>query len=273
MATRSEFAGKTAFITGGGSGIGRALAKGLSTRGARLCIADIDAAAAQRVAGECGGQALALDVRDAPAVEKAVTGFAREQGRLDYMFNNAGIGVAGESNEIPLSAWQRVIDINMYGVLHGVLAAYPIMLKQGAGHIINTASLAGLAPAPLLAPYGTAKHAVVGLSTSLRIEGATRGVRVSVLCPAAIDTPLLDSKNAAEIGWGPDMRRFLTALSGPPYPVEKCAEDALAAIERNEGIIVVPGRARFGWRLGRLFPALVDTISRNAVAAERNTRS
>jgi short-subunit dehydrogenase len=155
------------------------------------------------------------------------------------------------------------------------LAAYPIMLKQGGGHIVNTASLAGLAPGPLLAPYALTKHAVVGLSTSLQIEAAARGVRVSVLCPAMIETPTLDKGNQGEspARWAPDVRRFLTALAGPPYPVERFAQEALAAIARNERVIVLPARARMGWRLGRVFPGLVTSVSAAVVARERRTRA
>lgn len=268
---------KTAFITGAGSGIGRALALVLASRGTRVCVADIHLASAERVAQDCGAQAeaLALDVCDEAAVKRGIERFAAAHGRLDFVFNNAGIGIAGESDEIPLAAWKRIININVYGVLHGVLAAYPLLVKQGFGHIINTASLAGLGAAPLFAPYSLTKHAVVGLSTSLRIEGAARGVRVSVVCPAAIETPILDSENPRDIPipWSPNMRRFLTALAGPPYPVDKCANEVLAAIEKNKSVIVLPGRARFAWVLGRLFPGLIEKLSGIAVAKERSTRT
>ena len=242
-----------------------------------MLVTDVDSASAQEVAAQCGAKASAalLDVRDAAAVRACVEKFAAEQGRLDFMFNNAGIAVAGESNEIPLAAWQRVIEINVLGVLHGVLAAYPVMLKQRHGHIVNTASLAGLGPAPLLAPYALSKHAVVGLSTSLRIEAASRGVKVSVLCPAAIETPILDSENPKDIpiAWAPNVRRFLTALAGPPYSAEKCAEETLNALERNVAVIVMPARARLAWRIGRLFPALVEGSILGVVARERADRA
>jgi NAD(P)-dependent dehydrogenase (short-subunit alcohol dehydrogenase family) len=268
----------TAIVTGGGSGIGRALAKVMAERGARVVITDINAEAAAKVAAECGAAATSclLDVRDAAAVRDCIERVARERGRLDYLFNNAGIGVAGETHEIPLAAWERIIDINVRGVIHGVAAAYPLMVKQRAGHIINTASLAGLGPAPLLTPYALTKHAVVGLSTSLRIEAAAHGVRVSALCPAAIETPMLDSENPPDlppIPWMPDIRRFLTQLAGAPHPVGKCAAETLAAIERNKSVIVIPARARFAWRLGRWAPGLVEKASINAVAAERAHRN
>lgn len=270
MATSANI---TAFVTGGGSGIGKALALALSARGMTVCVSDLNLNAAQAVAAQCGSRAtaIALDVCDADAVKVSVERFATANGRLDYIFNNAGIGIAGETNDIPLEAWRHIVDINMYGVLHGVLVAYPMMLKQGFGHLVNIASLAGLGPAPLLAPYALTKHAVVGLSTSLRVEAASRGVRVSVVCPAAIETPLLDRGNPDEfkINSAPDARRFLTSLGGTPYSVEKCAAEILEALDKNKGVIVLPGRARMAWRLGRWFPALVEKVSRSAVADER----
>ncbi len=189
--------GATAIVTGGGSGIGKALSLAMAKRGAHVLVTDINAEAAAQVAAACGADASAqtLDVRDAAAVQACVDGFVSTHGKLDYFFNNAGMGVAGEVYEIALEAWDRVIDINIRGVVHGVAAAYPIMVKQKSGHIINTASLAGLGPAPLLTPYAMTKHAVVGLSTSLRIEGKAHNVKVSVLCPSAIETPLLDAQN------------------------------------------------------------------------------
>ncbi|MBC5765624.1 SDR family NAD(P)-dependent oxidoreductase [Ramlibacter albus] len=269
--------GKTAFITGGASGIGRALAKALTAGGASVCVTDIDGAGAQRVAQECGGSAtsMTLDVCDATATSDAVQRFARERGRLDYMFNNAGIGMGGEVHEIPLEAWHRVVDINIWGVVHGVQAAYPLMRQQGFGHIVNTASMAGLGPAPLLTPYALTKHAVVGLSASLRVEAAPFGVRVSVVCPGVIETPILASQIPPEAGagwWLPDVRRYLTKVSGMPYPVDRMAAETLDGVARNRKFIVVPRRARVGWLLGRLFPSLPDAALAPAVAYERAQR-
>lgn len=267
--------GKSAFITGAASGIGRALAQALAARGAIVCVTDIDGAGARRVADECGrgASAVELDVCDAGAVRAAVTDFARQQGRLDYMFNNAGIGMGGEVDEIPLEAWHRVVDINVWGVVHGVQAAYPLMRKQGFGHIVNTASMAGLGPAPLLAPYALSKHAVVGLSASLRVEAAPFGVRVSALCPGVIETPILASTHDDMSWWLPDVRRFLTKVSGTPYPVDRMASETLEAVARNAKFIVVPRRARIAWLLGRLFPSLPDAALAPAVASERASRT
>jgi NAD(P)-dependent dehydrogenase (short-subunit alcohol dehydrogenase family) len=279
MTVRSgmQWTNAVAFVTGAGSGIGRALSLELARRGARVTVTDVNGEAAASVAREAGNGAVAvtLDVRDEAAVRAAIEETATRGGRLDLLVNNAGIGVSGEAHEIPLSHWNRVLDINVRGVLHGVAAGYPIMVRQRHGHILNVASLAGLGPAPLFTPYAMSKHAVVGLSTSLRIEAAAYGVRVHALCPAAVETPILDSMNPADlpaIPWAPNTRRLLEAFAGPPYPVDALAREALDAVARNDGVIVLPARARRLWQLGRWFPGLVEKGGIGSVAKERSTR-
>jgi NAD(P)-dependent dehydrogenase (short-subunit alcohol dehydrogenase family) len=270
----SLWKGASVFMTGGGSGIGGALSLELTRRGAIVMVTDRDKASAERVAAACGGEArsMVLDVRDAGAVKAAIEGFASERGRLDYLFNNAGVGVGGETHELSLGHWEYALDVNVRGVIHGVQTAYPLMVAQRSGHIVNVASLAGLMPAPLLTPYAMTKHAVVGLSQSLRAEGAAHGVRITALCPAAIETPIIDSKNPSHlppVQSDLDVRRHLTRLAGKPYPLAAMVKEALAGIERNRGLIVIPRRARVLWRAGRVFPALADKACRDAVAAER----
>lgn len=262
-----------AVVTGGGSGIGKELSLRMSALGSKVIVTDINENNAKLVAKECGPNASSfkLDVTDRDAFKALIDQVHLQYGRIDYLYNNAGIAVAGEAFEIPVAEWDRIIRININGVLNGVLAAYSLMVAQGSGHIINTASLAGLGPAPLVSPYAMSKHAVVGLSTSLRIEALKYGVKVSVLCPAAIETPLLNEK--MDTHWFPDMRRFLTNLAGPPMPIAEFGKSALQAIENNVGIIVLPGRAKAAWIIGRLFPALVTKISLGAVDLERKDRN
>src|SRR5262245_39734519 len=166
---------QVAIVTGGASGIGRALCQALAARGVTVVVADINAAGAEQVATEIcsrGGQAAAhqVDVADADSVSRLVQDTVAVHQRLDYIFNNAGIAVTADARDLGLEHWRRVIDVNLLGVIYGVQAAYPVMARQGYGHIVNTASLAGLLAYPTNLPYATTKHAVVGLSLSLRPE-------------------------------------------------------------------------------------------------------
>ncbi|MDT5090921.1 MAG: hypothetical protein QOH60_284, partial [Mycobacterium sp.] len=160
--------GQQAIVTGGGSGIGAALVRALTALGADVLCTDVDVDAAKQSATAAPGPGTAtaehLDVTDAAAVQAAVDGVVARAGRLDFMFNNAGIVWGGDTELLTLEQWNAIIDVNIRGVVHGVLAAYPLMIRQGHGHIINTASLAGLVPGGRLVSYSMTKHAVVGLS-------------------------------------------------------------------------------------------------------------
>jgi NAD(P)-dependent dehydrogenase (short-subunit alcohol dehydrogenase family) len=270
---RTYFAGASALVTGAGSGIGAAVAAELVHHGADVLVTDVDGDAAETVAerlrqrssGRNGrtseraqvGSAV-LDVTDAIAVEEAVGRFATERGRIDLLFNNAGIGVGGPVEQLAVEHWRKVIDINLLGVVHGVAAAYPRMVRQGRGHIVNTASLSGLLPSPGLVPYSVTKHGVVGLSVGLRMEGAAHGVRSTAVCPGLIETPLLDKGNAVDIPGAPDLdvRAMLTAVMGKPYPAASLAADVLDGVARNLPIVVSPPKAVPLWLFYRLSPRL-----------------
>ena len=269
--------GRTAVVTGGASGIGAALARALVARGDSVVIADVDVTGATALAEELsrqgpgGARAERLDVRDAEAVRAVVEAAHRRDGRLDLLFNNAGIGLGGAVEDLSLSHWDRVIDVNLRGVVHGVAAAYPLMLEQGHGHIVNTASVAGLIPSPLITPYSMTKHAVVGLSLSLRGEAAAHGVRVSALCPGAVETPMLDRGNPDDLPEARtvDGREYVTRVAGAPYPADALATDVLRGVERNRPVIVAPRRARMAWRVHRAAPWLVEQVMLRNVAWAR----
>lgn len=174
--------GRQAIVTGGGSGIGAALTRALAAAGADVVCADIDLAAAQRVASQAGTRpdgrsvvgtirAVPLDVTDADAVAGVVAEVVDRAGHLDLMFNNAGITWGGPTEQLTLEQWNAIIDVNIRGVVHGVAAAYPQMIAQRHGHIINTASMGGLTAAGLITSYVMTKHAVVGLTLALRRGG------------------------------------------------------------------------------------------------------
>lgn len=189
----------TAIITGGASGIGRALAEDLAARGCEVVLADLQLEQAEETAARiraAGGKATAarLDVTDHAEFARLVKDTVARTGRLDYLFNNAGIshGMGAGARHYRIEDWCRVIDVNLGGTVNGVQAAYNVMIDQGFGHIVNTASMAGLVPSPGTTSYVTTKHAVVGLSHNLRAEAAQLGVRVSVLCPGVIRTPFIE---------------------------------------------------------------------------------
>jgi NAD(P)-dependent dehydrogenase (short-subunit alcohol dehydrogenase family) len=248
------FADQVAIVTGGASGIGRSLVTALHQAGARIVIADANGDLADTVARELGERVRAerVDVTDAGAVQRLVDGTVRREGRLDLLFNNAGIAVLADTRDTSLDDWNRLIDVNLRGVVHGVVAAYPIMVRQGSGHIVNTASAAGLIPSPATTAYAATKHAVVGLSLSLRAEALHRGVHVSVICPGLIQTPIAQ---AAKI-IGPTRERVLAKSPLKLYSSDRLAAAVLRGVARNRAIIPFTPEMRLMWWLHRLSPAI-----------------
>ncbi len=271
MSARSklEVSGRVAVVTGAGSGIGRAIAARLGAGGAVVHVADVDEQRVAAVAGEitaAGGRAIAhaVDVSDADAVEAlAVSVFDAGDG-LDLLFNNAGVGHAGLVADTPLADWRRIVEINLMGVVHGVHAFVPRLLAQGRpAHIVNTASMAGLVASAGLVPYTTSKFAVVGLSESLDLELAPRGIRVSALCPGIINTDIVRaSPMRGEWDTRHDRLTALYATRGTsPDVVAAAAFDAIA-----HGRVIVPTpryqvlpawlAKRYAPPLGRVFARL-----------------
>jgi NADP-dependent 3-hydroxy acid dehydrogenase YdfG len=263
----SRMGRQAGIITGGASGIGRPLAEHLANAGIEIVVADRQMAAAEAVAAGIrarGGTAVAaeIDVRDAERFRALVQETVERAGRLDFLFNNAGIAVGGEAREFEPADWDDVIDVNLRGVAHGICASYPVMIRQGFGHIINTASMAGLTPVPLHISYTATKHAVVGLSMALRIEARRHGVRVSVLCPGAIRTPILTSGTFGRLKPGLD-QTVVTALAEELRPMDpaRLARRVWHAVQRNRAIIVEPRRWRAVWYLDRLSPWLFQQLA------------
>jgi NAD(P)-dependent dehydrogenase (short-subunit alcohol dehydrogenase family) len=264
---------KVAIVTGGASGIGRALCKLLGQRGAQVVVADINGEGAERVASalsESGGRAKAayLDVSEQKDVRALIDETAARMGRLDIMFNNAGIGVGGEERDIDLEHWQRVLSVNLWGVIYGTTAAYSLMAEQGFGHIINTASLAGLIPTPTLISYCAAKHAVVGLSCALRAEGADLGVKVSVVCPGLVDTAILHVSDVINA----DLDDLREKIPFKMMDATQAGRAILRGVRRNRPIIIFPFHARFYWWLHRLLPVFAELLERKAVRDFRALR-
>lgn len=276
----ASVSGKIAFVTGGASGIGAALTTKLSDWGAEVWIADRQIGLARELAqrlntGAAKAHAIELDVRDYPSVERAVAEAARQSGRIDYLFNNAGIGVAGEVDSYTLDDWNDVFDVNLRGVVHGIQAVYPIMIRQHSGHIVNTASMAGLVATAGQASYTATKHAVVAVSKSLRIEAERHGVQVSVLCPGVIRTPILTGGQYGRTkNVGVSDEEILKQWQQlRPMAPEKFAERALRAVLRGDAIIVVPAWWKTFWYLERLSPSLSMRLTKRALTRIRELQS
>jgi NAD(P)-dependent dehydrogenase (short-subunit alcohol dehydrogenase family) len=275
----SSVSGKVAFVTGGASGIGAALTAELVHRGAEVWIADRQIARAQQLAARLSGagvvHAIELDVRDYPSFERAVNEAVEESGRIDYLFNNAGIGVSGEIDSYTLDDWNDVFDVNLRGVVHGIQAVYPVMIRQGSGHIVNTASMAGLTTTVGQASYTATKHAVVAISRTLRVEAERHGVQVSALCPGVIRTPILTGGEYGRINMpGVSNDEFLKSWERlRPMAADKFAKRVLRAVLRNDAMIVVPRWWKAWWYMERLSPALSLRASRRLLKELRKMES
>lgn len=198
MSSFVDLDGASAVVTGAGSGIGRATALELARRGARVVVSDVVEARAQSVASEIattGGRAVGLvcDVRRDHDLERLRDTCIETFGRVDVVMNNVGVLAMGPPESVPIEAWQRVLDINVLGVVRSNLVFLPLLLAQGHGHVVNTASLSGLlAHGYDRLAYVTAKHAIVGLSESLALYLRPRGIGVTCFCPAGVRTNIVE---------------------------------------------------------------------------------
>lgn len=238
--TPGDLAGKVAVVTGGGAGIGRALALAFAAEGMRVVIADREGDRAADVAAEvaaAGGTALAqrCDVSDAAAVDALRDATIAAYGRVDILCNNAGVVQSGPLAEAPQEDWNWVFDVNVWGVVNGIRSFVPQLKRQGGGHILNTASLSGLYAMPAYGVYTASKYAVVAISETLRIELAPSGIGVSVLCPGWVRSRIDETTRFR------DGIEALPPPTGAP-PLDFCeAEDAarmaLAGIRQNRQYI------------------------------------
>jgi NAD(P)-dependent dehydrogenase (short-subunit alcohol dehydrogenase family) len=188
--------GKVAVITGAGGGMGRDAAIVFTSEGARVCVADVDLAAAEETAAACNGEAFAFhaDVADESAVREMYAATSERCGGIDVLYNNAGISPADDAGilETSVEAWQRVQDVNTKGVFLCCKHGIPYLLERGGGAVINVASFAAIiGAATSQISYTASKGAVLSMSRELAVQFARQGIRVNALCPGTVDTPLL----------------------------------------------------------------------------------
>ncbi|HVT36040.1 MAG TPA: SDR family NAD(P)-dependent oxidoreductase [Nevskiaceae bacterium] len=269
-------AGQRALITGAGSGLGRALALRLAAHGWRVACSDRDLAAAQATLAlieKTGGRglALALDVSRDDAFVEPVAGIAADWGGLDLLVNNAGVATAGTVAEADLAQWRFAIEINLLGCVRGARAVIPLMSAQGAGHIVNVASFAGIANPPALASYSATKAAVISLSETLRFELAPHGVGVSVACPSFFRTNLMATSQASAppgaANPAPQMERIVNKLMDTAtVTADDVAADIHDAVLKNRFLVITHGDARARYHIKRLAPETFYKLARNATA-------
>jgi len=267
------YQGRLALVTGAGSGIGRELALQLAAAGARVVVVERERSSLNAVEKELaarGGQAggFALDVSDANGVERVAAEVESKLGTVDFLFNNAGIGLVGDFLATGYEQWQRILAVNVMGVVHCARAFGRAMVARGGGHIVNISSGAAYAPPPYLAAYAASKGAVLALSQALRAELAPSGVVVTAVCPGIINTNITSS--AVRVG------RAAPASVGAHgvemyrkrgYGPDRAARAILKGIRRGPAILPVAPEAWLAWYLSRAFPSFALPRTRFAEQA------
>lgn len=267
-----RFGGQLVLVTGAGSGIGRATAFAFAESGARVVAVDRDAESAARTAelarliGAPEAWAETVDVSDEQAMEKLAAKVAAEYGVVDVLVNNAGIGLSGSFFDTTPEDWKKVLDVNLWGVIHGCRLFGKQMAERGqGGHIVNTASAAAFQPSKVLPAYSTSKAAVLMLSECLRAELSGQGIGVSAICPGLVNTNITSTAHFAGVDAAEEKRRQKKSarLYGlRNYPPEKVADAILRAVVRNEAVVPVTPEARGAHLMSRFAPRALRAMAR-----------
>ncbi|MFD9516397.1 SDR family oxidoreductase [Streptomyces sp. NPDC059979] len=267
-----RFGGQLVLVTGAASGIGRATAFAFAEAGARVVAVDRDAEGAARTAdmarlvGAPEAWAECVDVSDEQAMEKLAVKVAAEYGIVDVLVNNAGIGLSGAFLDTTAEDWKKVLDVNLWGVIHGCRIFGKQMADRGqGGHIVNTASAAAYLPSRTLPAYSTSKAAVLMLSECLRAELASKSIGVSAICPGIVNTNITATSRFAGVDEAEEKRRQerSSRLYGlRNFPPEKVADAILRAVVRNEAVVPVTPESKGALWMSRYAPNALRRIAR-----------
>ncbi|MEU7476342.1 SDR family oxidoreductase [Lentzea sp. NPDC042327] len=253
-------------ITGGGSGIGRATALAFAATGARVVVSDVDFAAAEETAALADGHAYEVDVRSEEAVRAWARQVADEHGVPDVVVNNAGIGHSGSFLSTSTEQWQRVLDVNLWGVVHGCRAFGELMVERGeGGHIVNLSSAAAYLPSKILSAYATSKAAVFMLSDCLRAELAPHAIGVSAICPGVVNTNITATTTFSGVSADEERRKQdrasrLYARRG--FGPERVAAEIVTAVRRNRAVVPVTAEAKAARLASRAAPGLLRAFAK-----------
>lgn len=249
--------GKMVMITGAASGIGRACAKEFAREGSNLLLTDINGQSLEEAAEECRAigakvTTLVADISKQTEIDRLAREALEKVGNIDLLYNNAGVMYLGPAKNMSMEDWNWIVDINMWGPVRLTHALLPHFLQRKSGHIVTTASMAGIVGIPGLAAYSLTKFAMVGFSEALRAELAGEGINVSVVCPHVVESGITETGHYASSAAEKTAKKGMA--SGMPYPTHKAAKDILAGIKKNQGIIPIARGAKSMWALKRLSP-------------------
>jgi|APTNR8051073442_1049403.scaffolds.fasta_scaffold07621_5 short-subunit dehydrogenase len=260
MRHHAAFHQKIIIITGAASGIGKALAQSLNAERAKLYLLDLNKKGLQELSESLKKTnpnvfVFSFDVSVHEQFYNFFQEFLKTETCPDYLFNNAGIGIGGEVQDIDFQSWKRIIEVNLYGTINGVQLFYPLMVKNRKGHIVNISSLAGLAPLPGEAPYVASKYAIQGLTEALEIEASFYDVKVTAVCPGVVQTPIYDTGEVIGFDKAQILRLWPRGISP-----EACARIILDGVAKGKRLIVVTAFAKAVYFAKRFFSPLLRKV-------------
>lgn len=253
----SKFKEKCVIITGAASGIGRELALALNKINSRLYLVDIDKKGLETLQSELKKtneqvHIYSFDVSDNNLYKEFFDTFSKLESCPDYLFNNAGIGIGGEIQSFDFQSWKKIIDVNLFGTINGIIFFYPLMISNKKGHIINTSSLAGLVPLPGEASYVASKYAIQGLTEVLELEASFYNVKVTAVCPGVVNTPIYDTGEVIGLN-----KKKILELWPKGISAKECSKIILEGVAQGKKMILITPFAKVVYTIKSLFPSLL----------------